>query len=263
MNVNGALTEESLKKLYLDEGLSTIKVAERLGVSDAGVYAALKRFGIPTRSKSAAANSKCPNVALVDWKLMAKKYEDGATVVDLATEVGCAWSTASARLSKYTTIRSRGSEVKPNSRGRIDIDVKAAIEANQRGETLTQIGDRLGVSVQIVSKRLKEAGYKVLTHKASKEKFASLQIHKRKVAQAIDASACVICSETRGVQLCHILARRHGGRLIPENSVALCPNHHWFFDRGKLNDEELEKLTPHLVKAADYGYRHHRYGEIR
>jgi len=263
MNTNPVLTEESLKKLYVESGLSTTRVARRLGASETGVRKAMIRYGIPIRSMSEAAlsQSKRAHVRCADWERLAERYAGGETIEEIAEEVGCCWSTASARLSKYTAIRPRGSEVKPNGRGRIDIDVSAAIEANQRGETLTQIGDRMGVSVQIVSKRLREVGYKPLTHKASREKFANLQVHKRKVAQAIGADECVVCSETRGVQLCHILARRHGGRLTPDNTVALCPNHHWFFDRGKLNEKELCKLRSYLAEAAKKGYRHHKYGE--
>ncbi|NNL48479.1 MAG: hypothetical protein HKO76_08950 [Acidimicrobiia bacterium] len=261
MNINPVLTEESLKKLYLKEGLSTTGVARKLGASETGVRKAMIRYGIPLRSmgEAALAQPERAHVRCADWERLAERYEGGATLVDIATEVGCAWSTASARLSRYTTIRPRGSEVKPNGRGRIEIDVKAAIEANQRGETLTQIGDRLGVSVQIVSKRLKEAGYKVITHKASKEKFASVQSKRRKVAQAIGAEKCVICSDDRGVQLCHIQARRDGGPFTPDNTVALCPNHHWFFDRGTLKDSELSVLKPYLEAAAAKGYQHERY----
>ena len=261
MNRNEAITEEALKKLYVEKKMSTIQVAVELGASDAAVYQALKRYGLPVRTRSVASRVRWGHTWDVDWAALAKRYDQGATLEELAEEVGCSWAPASAHLSKYTKIRPRGSEVKPNSRGRIDIDVSAAIEANQKGATLTEIASRMGVSVQIVSKRLREAGYTVKTNKASTEKFANLQARKRKVAKAIDASKCRICRETRGVQLCHIQPRRKGGPLNPDNAVALCPSHHWFFDRGELTEDELARIKPTLREAAGKGYVHPLYSK--
>jgi DNA-binding CsgD family transcriptional regulator len=40
---------ERLRELYIDEGLSTRRIARRIGCTDRAVYNALRRHGIPTR----------------------------------------------------------------------------------------------------------------------------------------------------------------------------------------------------------------------
>lgn len=261
MNTNPVLTEENLKKLYLESGLSTTSVARKLGASENGVRKAMIRYGVPLRSRREAAlsQSKRAHVRCADWGRLAERYDSGELLFDLAKEVGCSPATASAHLSEHTTLRKRGSAVNGNRRNRLDVDVDEAIRMNREGKTLSHIGELMGVSVQVLSSRFREAGVSVLRHRYAREKFANLQVHKRKVAQAIDASSCVICSETRGAQLCHIRARRDGGQLTPDNTVALCPNHHWFFDRGTLKDSELSVLKPYLEAAAAKGYQHERY----
>jgi len=256
---NPRLTEKNLIAFYVDQKLSTLETAKKLGVSDAGVYAALRRHGIQLRGKSKAAKLQRGYTHL-NWRLLAGKYRAGEPLDAIAEEAGCCLSTASKYLSEHTAVRSRGSETnRPNSRGRIDIDVDKAIAMNLEGATLTEIGAKFGVSVQIVSKRLRDAGYKVITHKASKDKFKNIQARKRTVAHAIGANKCTICHEKRGVQLCHIQARRYGGELIPDNVIALCPSHHWFFDQGCLSDKEISRLKPSLAGPARKGYKHHYY----
>lgn len=261
MNQNKALTKAALRQMYVNEGLSTVEISTNTGASTAGVTAALHRFGIGLRSRRDAARIRHRHTWEADWCSLAKRYEDGATLEDLACEVECTPGVASRHLAEFTTIRPRGCEVKPNSRGRIEIDIDRAIAMNQNGATLTEIGAKLGnVSVQVVSKRFREAGHSVLRNRATRSKFMNVQVKKRIVAQAINATCCVVCKETRGVQLCHIQAQRKGGELNPDNAVALCPNHHWFFDRGCLRKPELRRLRPYLVEAAHKGYAHHHYG---
>lgn len=47
-------TPELLHRLYIEERLSTTEIAKQLGLSNGagGIYRALKRYGIPTRSKA-------------------------------------------------------------------------------------------------------------------------------------------------------------------------------------------------------------------
>lgn len=262
MNCNPNITKEVLEKLYVDEGLSTAEVAVRISASRAAVWAALPRFGITPRTQSGAARNRRSHTWGANWEKLACKYDEGANLEDIAREVGCCLATASWHLSRLTTIRSRGSEspLHPNPRGRIDIDVKKASRMNQAGATLTEIGAKLGVSVQVVSKRFQDAGISVTVNKASTEEFANVQAKKRVVAQAIDASHCKVCGETRGTQLCHIQSRRKGGPLNEDNAVALCPSHHVFFDHGELKPKELARLKSTLLTASAKGYRHHIYG---
>lgn len=258
-NPNPALKKETLRRLYIKKKLSIEEISGKLGTSRAGVYSALKRFGIKTRSQSKAARLR-GGFEHFNWKKLAKKYVAGTPLDEIAKEAGCCWSTASGYLKKHTKMRPRGAQTnRPNSRGRIEINTDKAIRMNQGGATLTEISEKMGVSVQVVSKRLRDVDYQVLVHKASKDEFKNYQVKKREVAHAIGADRCVICPESRGVQLCHILAKRFGGKLVSENAVALCPSHHFFFDHKLLNRREQSKLSPYLVEAAAAGYEHHHY----
>jgi hypothetical protein len=262
MHVNKNITQEELERLYVQGGLSTTEVAEKIGASASGVYFALKRFGIPMRGKSDAARLRHGHTWSLNWKVISKEYLAGATIEDLSEKYECSWATMSAHLhSNGVEVRPRGSEspLHPNYRGRIDIDVKKAAKMNKAGATLTEVGTKLGVSVQIVSKRLQEARIPVVVNKASTDEFKNVQVKKRAVARAIDATHCLVCHETRGTHLCHIQSRRKGGPLNPNNAVALCPSHHDFFDHGRLTAKELSKLKATLLTAAEKGYAHHIY----
>jgi len=265
MNQNKAIQEETLRQLYVHEQLSGAEIARKIRASPAAVYNALIRFGIPLRSHSTASRLRWSTTWGADWKELAHRYNKGANLEDIAKEVGCSLATASEHLSNFTTIRSRGAEspLHPNPRGRIDIDVKKSSKMNKAGATLTEIGAELGVSVQIVSKRLQEAGVQVVVNKASKDEFKNVQSKKREVARAIGATKCTVCGEIRGVQLCHIQSRRKGGPLNPDNAVPLCPNHHDFFDHGRLHASELHKLKSALLTASEKGYVHHIYSGSR
>lgn len=51
-------------------------------------------------------------------------------------------------------------------------------------------------------------------------------------------SKCLVCEESRGVQRAHIVPRCMGGKHV----MPLCPNHHWNYDHGLLDSEELNKV---------------------
>lgn len=260
--MRSVLTKQGLETLYIDQKMSSVEIAAKLGTAVPTISNALRRLGIPRRSMSEAAQNRREQTYNQNWKELRSRYEEGENLEDLASEVGCSTSTAAVHLRAVgTKIRPRGSETvhHPNYRGRIDIDVKKASKMNKAGATLTEIGAKLGVSVQIVSKRLQESGIQVVVNKASKDEFKNIQAKKREIARAIGATKCVVCGETRGTQLCHIQSRRKGGPLNPYNAVALCPNHHDFFDHGRLKPKELAKLNETLLTAAEKGYVHHIY----
>lgn len=50
---------------------------------------------------------------------------------------------------------------------------------------------------------------------------------------------CVVCGETRGTQRCHVIPRKEGGTWDYQNLLPLCPTHHWCFDHGLLDAQEL------------------------
>jgi hypothetical protein len=265
MNKNSNITKEALQQLYVERKLSSVKVAREIGASSAAVHNALRRFGIPARSRTEASKKRWAKTYKVKWKPLVKKYMKGYPLEEIAQEVGCSLGVAAKHLREHgAVIRRPGAKTnRPNFRNTIPFDVKRAIKMNKDGATLTEIGQTLSpdrpLSIQVISRRFKSVGYKPLVHKKSTSKFRSYQADKREVAEAIDASRCVICGETRSIQLCHVQARRHGGKLVPENALALCVLHHDCFDKGLLTRSEAKKLKPRLLAAKEKGYTHHTY----
>ena len=263
-NRSRTISEADLEKMYVEGGRSTVQIAKELGVSSSGVRQALRRRGVFGRTSSEAALLN-RGAHRADWESLRGLYESGEPLEVVADCVGCSIASAAKYLRQTgATIRARGNDPKGlNPRNRIEFDVKRAVEMNKGGMTLTEIGKRLAtdrpISVQVISHRFKKVGYKPLVHRASKGKFKNYPAPKRKVAEAIDASKCIICPEKRGIQLCHIQSRRDKAPLVPENAVALCNTHHWCFDKGLLTKSEAKKLKPHLLTAKEKGYTHHIY----
>jgi len=52
------LTEANLRRMYLEEKISTVKISRLLGCNDESVRKAMRRYGIPVRTKSEAAKIK-------------------------------------------------------------------------------------------------------------------------------------------------------------------------------------------------------------
>jgi len=60
---------------------------------------------------------------------------------------------------------------------------------------------------------------------------------------------CVLCGFDRFIEYAHIIPRREGGTIHPDNMLVLCPNHHRLFDGGALDEEEESKLAEKLIAA--------------
>ena len=68
---------------------------------------------------------------------------------------------------------------------------------------------------------------------------------------------CLLCDETRGIQKCHIISRkldyvfkwiRDNGETLNFNLLFLCPNHHFYFDKGLLTNEEKDKVEERIFE---------------
>lgn len=77
----------------------------------------------------------------------------------------------------------------------------------------------------------------------------------------IKHKSCVICNEKRGIQKCHIISRKlewllglvtDNRRSIEENLIYLCPNHHFYFDKGLLLKEELDIILKIVTDRLRY-----------
>lgn len=162
-------------------------------------------------------------------------------------------------MSRY--LKGAGARIRPpgnDGRGRVALDVNKISAMNRAGMTLSDIGENLGVSDVVISRRLKEAGYLVVINQ--KKSLPGTHSGWRKtLAKEIGASCCTICAETREIDLCHIQARKMKGPFTAKNVLPLCPTHHRCFDRKKLYEVEVLKILPKLKVAADSGYHHKHY----
>lgn len=251
---NSPLTRKALQELYVDQRLSTIEVAQKLGVSVSGVGQALRRFGFKLRGSAEAARNR-HNSDNFPWDAIETEYASGSSCHDLSEKYGCANTTI------ISGLRRRGVHIRKPGEGRagknfprVEIDVDAAIAMNKSGETLTEIAQKLEVSYATLAYRLKQNGYKARKNlRVSDSKLKNLQYHKRKVASQLEMK-CAVCGEDRAVDLCHIAPAKNGHPLVVENTIVLCPNHHRLFDNGNLSDGELEKILPTIKEAADRGF---------
>jgi transposase len=260
MNKKEVLNEKTLRKLYVAKQLSALKIAEKLGVSSAGVYSALKRFKIPRRGWKEA--KLLVGRVDLDWGQIAKEYESGTATQVLSKKYSCSNMTVAARLRDMgVRIRKRGETLKGKPSGaQILFDVDRAKQLNQEGMTCHEVAQELGVTYGTLLYRFRSIGYKPKKNLRSKNsKGRNPQWHREEVLKELGISACQVCGEGRVLEMAHIAPKCEGHLLTKENALALCPTHHRLFDCGKLSEEELEMIQPSLAEAASKGFAHKRY----
>ncbi len=92
-----ALNEETLRDLYVDQGLSQQRIAERFGCDQSTVHDALKRHGIASRPRNSV---RFPELHDADW--LRARVAEGHTRSTIAHMLGCSPSTVN------TSFRSHG-----------------------------------------------------------------------------------------------------------------------------------------------------------
>lgn len=81
------------------------------------------------------------------------------------------------------------------------------------------------------------------TRTAPVPKYLSRSAVNIKNRKHIYGSSCLICQFDRVIDYAHIVPTSKGGTVSPENILPLCPNHHRLFDRNKLTEQELCKIS--------------------
>lgn len=115
---------------------------------------------------------------------------------------------------------------------------EALVEANgvcrKRTDKIDHVLRKLNISYQSLCAYMRRIGYRWTLSFGRRPVPAVLVLFK--------GSICVICGESRNVEIGHLLPACDGGLASPDNLVPLCPSHHVFFDRGLLTQSESENL---------------------
>ena len=101
----------------------------------------------------------------------------------------------------------------------------------------------LGCTVATVSYAAKRLGYSWRQRRNSRGEYGPTTEVEQRYAREI---GCVVCGENRVTDAAHLIPRKRGGVRAVSNIVPLCPTHHRLYDRGKLSDEENNKLVVFL-----------------
>ena len=253
---NRTLDEDLIKKLYVEDGLSTLEIADKLGVSPGGVRVALKRVGVTLRTRKAArefvtleAMGTIPTKEWIEKIVQEAGYNQQAA----ADYNGISYQT----LRKYVKLF-KVEILRPTKRTisrRTKIDVQEAISLSREGMSFSDICSTVGTSMYVLLRSLKEAGYSAPrgSRIASDTKAA--------VLRELGVTECQICNEARVLDFCHIKPERDGGLVHKDNCLILCPTHHKCFDRNKLTHEEFALVKERVRKAEslfDYKLPHYQ-----
>lgn len=148
-NFRDDLNDETIKKLYIKEGLSTTQISEKFKVSNSTISKRLKKQGIKVQDKRIRDD--------LDDKEIKKLYiEEGLSTYQIGKKFRVSDITISKRLKK------QGIKVQ-DKRIRDDLDDEEIKKLYiEKGLSTIQIGEKFGINPHAISKRLKKQGIKVL-----------------------------------------------------------------------------------------------------
>ena len=116
------------------------------------------------------------------------------------------------------------------------------LELAQQGLTLKEISVITNSPIGTVASDLNQLKYRKRT-KAG-ESYSAKVKQLRKIYKC-----CEICNFDRIVEVAHIIPASNGGDLSEDNTVGLCPNHHYLFDSDKLTEEEYNKIKQKVERS--------------
>lgn len=90
-----SITDEELRRLYLDERMTSAEIASRVGLTRQGVSYRLRAAGVPTRT-TGARSKRAKNAA----KVVSLYVDEGKSVDKIAREIGMARGTVSICLDE-------------------------------------------------------------------------------------------------------------------------------------------------------------------
>ena len=142
------LNDEEIKKLYIEKGLSTKQISEKLGANRRTISMRLRKQGIKVQNKRIRDD--------LDNEEIKKLYiEEKLSTVQISKKLRVNYTTISRKLKK------QGIKVQ-DKRIRDDLDDEEIRKLYIKEELSTkQIGEKLGTNATTISERLKKQGVKV------------------------------------------------------------------------------------------------------
>lgn len=151
------LTEEWLRRHYLDHEQSIEQVARRAGVCTQTIQRALRRHGIELRPRDSTGAPYSLGEVLTEEYLRQAYETDQRTVRDIATEVGCSETAVMARLRSYEIPR-RGAQAHHRSYLERIVDIDTLDRRWRAGDTAAAIAHDLGVDPGTVAAYARRLG---------------------------------------------------------------------------------------------------------
>lgn len=235
---------------FYNAGNSAEQVAQKVGCSKYGVLNALRKSDVKLR-RGAKRNDTTNRLGFRptrEWLTSLVERNDSAA--SAACEAGVPYNTFIDWMSRFDISRTRWRGGPRGNTRKQNIPVDEAIKLSDKGVTYRDLAEKYGVSYGVLSKRMKEAGYKPPNRtKKYDDRINGAPYTHRKVLQEIGIFYCEICGEDRTFDLSHIVPRKDGGPTCVENSLVLCPTHHRLFDKEKLTPGEKKKIKRKVSKA--------------
>src|SRR5829696_3246003 len=151
------LDVDRLRARYLEDGATLDQIAAEMGCGPETVRRALERAGVPRRGRGPQQTAAIRARLQTDW-LQVRYVDDGATLEQIAAEVGCSTTTVGLALQRAGIPRraSGGRKASP-ARSRLDAEWLRTRYVEERA-TLDQLAAEAGCSSETVRRALQDAG---------------------------------------------------------------------------------------------------------
>lgn len=231
------ISKEELEKLYIQDGMTMKEIGKLYGITDSTVLYKMRRYNIPSRSKSESHRSLIPKKELERLYITENK-----TIREIVDFFGFSKDTIISRMREYGIQSRIGSPPKINVTTKEKLEKLYIIEK----KTTVEIGKMFGVSSGIVCLRLKEYGIPMrprnehqIINFASKEELEMLYIDEGK--------SMVEISEMFGVDSATVWCKLHQYEIQTRSRGC----------RTSMNTG-IERRMQHILKKNGYIFETHK-----
>lgn len=140
------------------------------------------------------------------------------------------------RKNRYCSRKCASRHRKSDSTNSITFDLLVKANNNPNiDQKIAYVMKKTGLGHSTINYRMRDLGYRWTRDYCSRAATKQVRSH-------ISAQSCVLCEETRVIELAHIVPDCEGGTATYDNLLPLCPTHHRLWDKGALDQSESEDL---------------------